>query len=203
MLEASIVLTMCIVALVIVLGLGFYLYQQSMMYTIANETAVNIAENYKYTTLDSIDQHVVPETKMSGLRKYRSYFSLTDMDKVENFVEDRVNATSFQDNSDAKVEEMKIYRDNIGRQRVKVTISMKANVVFAKALQAVGMIDDSPRMYATAYAESLDLTAYVSQVHFVNYIGNGVNNSSFGNIYNNVSDIIGDVKDIIQMIINR
>lgn len=199
MIEASIIIGMTLIVLVAMIGLGFYLYQQSMIYSVANETAVKIAANYKYERLDKIDTYVVEPAYMEGLRKYRTYMKLSDERKAGNYVEKRSKATNFTGKA-ASIEELTIYRDNIGRQRVKVTIAVDNDVVFRGLMEKIGLIKKNSKLYATAYAECVDLTGYSSQVNFVNYIGNAVNKSKFGQIYNNISDSITNIKTIIEKI---
>lgn len=199
MIETTLLIGMVLIVLVAMIGLGFYLYQQSMIYTVANETAVKIAENYKYNSLDKLDTYVVEPENMKNLRKYRTYMKLSDERKTETYVEKRSKATNFTGKA-ASIEELTIYRDNIGRQRVKVKISIENDIVFKEVLEKIGLVKKNSKLYATAYAECMDLTGYSSQVNFVNYIGNYINQGKFGQIYNNVSQTISNVKEIIEKI---
>ena len=58
MIESSIIISITMVVLVAMIGLGFYLYQKAMVNTVASGTAVYIAKNYKYTTLNKLDDEI-------------------------------------------------------------------------------------------------------------------------------------------------
>ena len=199
MLEASIILSFTLIALICLIGAGFYIYQQATAYAIANETANDVAKNYKYMNkISEINTDVIPVEKMYGLKKYRMYISLSDLNKTKRFVAKQADLTSFdgaQATEDTKVE---IMNDNIGRKKVKVTVVMDCNILFEGALNAIGLIDDDPKFTAVSYAECMDLTEYVSQVHFVNYVGDLANDSALGEIYNNFMESKDTIKSIIR-----
>lgn len=186
MLESSIVLSITIIMIVCMIGLGFYIYQQAMVYTIAAETAENIGRNYKYTSTD-IDEYSVDISKMTDLRMYRVYFKLQDIRKAESYAIERGSLTSFNSSDSVRVEECELIRDNVGRQHVKVTISLESSFLFGGILKACGFINNNSKLYATSYAECLDFTGYVSQVHFVDYLGDKADGTNVGKIYNNVN----------------
>ena len=200
MIESSIIISITMVVLVAMIGLGFYLYQKAMVNTVASETAVYIAKNYKYTTLNKLDDEIFNTSQMKNLKKYRAYFSLSNKNKTKEYVNRRSKVTSFG-NEMADIEKLEIKRDNIGRQRVELKISVNANIIFENVLVSIGLIDRNPKIYSTAYAECVDLTGYNSQVNFVNYLGNGIEKGRFGQIYNNVSTTIQNIKSIIDKLL--
>lgn len=138
MLESAIVYSITLMLLMCILGIGFYIYQQTMLYAVANETAVHIAENYKYTNLNSIDEDYIQTTQMTNLKRYRAYLSLSNYEKTRDYVEKRAELTSFNKDEKAQIEELKIISDCIGRKRVSLKISMKSTILFDNALEYWG-----------------------------------------------------------------
>lgn len=195
MLESAIVYSITLMLLMCILGIGFYIYQQTMLYAVANETAVHIAENYKYTNLNSIDDDYIQIPQMTNLKRYRSYLSLANYEKTREYVEKRAKLTSFDKNENAKIEELKIISDSIGRKRVTLRISMKSTILFDNALKYWGFTDDEGnKFYATAYAECMDLTTYVGQVKYVEYIADKTESSNVRNIISSLKKIINKIR---------
>ena len=199
--ETTMVLAVVFIVLAAMLGLGFYIYQKAMLDTVAVETANYAANNYKYTSLKSIDISKVEDSKMKDLKKYRSYRSLLDSNKIEKYAKKRGKVTSFTDDA-IKVKSVKLIRDGIGRQRIKLTLEMRVNLVFENVMVGIGLIDDNPTVKSTAYAECLDITEYSSQVYFVKYIQDGIDGTNIGKSMDSIGNIISKVGSIISKLSN-
>ena len=198
--ETSIMMAIVLIVLSAMIGVGFYIYQKSMLSTIAAETANYAAKNYKYTSIGSIDATDIDEPNMINLKKYRSYLSLLNSGKISSYAKKRGRKTSFTKDS-VTISEVKLIRDGIGRQRIKLTLKMKANIVFENIMVAIGLVKENPTISATAYSECLDLTEYNGQVYFVKYMQNGIQGSNIGGSMDNVGDTISTVKRILNKIV--
>lgn len=206
MLEFAMVMSLVLIVVAFMLGFGFFICQKTMCYTIATETASYIGDSYKYTGLNKIDETEVSGDKMKNLKNYRTSFALLSMrnnskSKTDKYVKERAKLTSFTPDKSASVKDIQFYSDNIGRTHVKVTVNIESNVLFLNILQAVGLIGKTPDFTATACAECIDITGYASQMSYLKYLGDKLNDTNIGGAYNNVADSLKDVKEIINKII--
>ncbi len=215
MIESTIVMFVVTIVLLFLIALGFLIYQQTMLYSVAAETATAISRDYKFIndsnrTLE--DSTVIPESSLEKVNKYRLSFKLlssknkkTRQDKANAYIKDRVALTSLSSENDTlKVEKVETYPDAIGRFHVYVEISMDSTLPFDKIFEYVGTFDEDPtKIYASASAECLDITAYAGQVKFFNYATDKINNSAVGGIANSFIDAYEDVKDIVTKLFGK
>lgn len=194
MLETTLIMTLTLFILMAMLSLGFLFYQQSMLITVATETATEVASNYKLSA----------ESNNSGekeLKLYRTTFALNQMkqltkQRAESYVQSRAPMTTLGFDTEVEVSECDVVMDSIGRLHTEVTVTMECDFFMSGALKYFGIIDDDMKFVATGRAECLDLTAYAGHVHFLEYVGQKVEELDQHGVLGKIAQIVQDIKDI-------
>jgi len=203
MLETVLIVPITIMILLAVLSLGFLYYQQSMMSTVANELAAKIGSGYKYTH-QPLDDFTITQNALENTKMYRTTFSLMSIktmnkDRAEEYLPERAGLTSLGINdNEATLDAFDIRVDNVGRLHVDVSISMKSDILFGDVLMFFGILREPPVFKAQGSAECIDITAYASQVKYLEYIKT-VSEESGGNIItviNSVIRVVNSAKNI-------
>ncbi len=89
--------------------------------------------------------------------------------------------------------------DNVGRLHTEVTVTLECSILFDGALKYFHIIDSTPEFSATARGECLDVTAYASQVHFMNYITEKMGDPNILNIVKQTVRIIRNGASIVEV----
>lgn len=203
MLESVIVLLLTIMILIAMISLGFLFYQKSMIQTVANETAANIATSYKYTE-QSLSHPGISADSLDSLKMFRTSFAVSSLknthkDRADDYIDDRIALTNLGINSgDPQIDDIEIIVDNVGRLHVECTISMESEWLFSGALEFFGISDSSIDFTATGRAEIIDITSYASYVHYLKYLG-GCTDEYFGE-GTTVGSIIDSVKRVVDIL---
>lgn len=203
MLESVIVILITLFMLVAILSLGFAYYQQSMLTTVANETAELIGANYKYTSEADIDNLTLDADSIENLRMFRTSFGINAMKDInqnhaEIYVPKRIAYTNLGINKSAPtLSSWKVEVDNVGRLHVDITVQMETEILFQGALKYFGIIKDTPKFTASARAECLDITAYASHISFSEYLENNAGMKAADSIIK----IINSGKKIIEVFV--
>ena len=205
MLEASIIFVSIVILLLVLLSLSFLFYQQSMMTSVANEIAADIAKNYKFTDLDmgsnllSLDD--ILETKMFRTTFNMNSYESAHKNRADKYANWRISLTSLGLNPQNITVDCEITRSGIGRAYVKVTVSQKTDFFLSGVLEMTKVADKNTLFSATAYAECVDLIGYTSIINYTAYLSgelsplNGVGKlySSAKDLYKSIVDFIGNL----------
>ena len=166
MLEGMIVTVITLLILVWILGLGFLYYQKYTVRIITNDAATKIGSTYYNPSSDIIIGYV--NTADISNRSLYSNPDLKDVNekRAESYVKYILNKANFAGTvKDVKVD-LDFFQDgSFGRSHVYITTSCTFNTPFSEGLEFFGM-RGVVRYEVTAYAESTDLTGYVSTVNF-------------------------------------
>lgn len=197
MLEASIILVSVLLLLLALLSISFFFYQESLMNTVANEIASDVARNLKYTeTLkvgaDEITPDDVADTHMFRMSFGQSTVAADQAQRGEEYAQWRVPRASLGLNPGELDVDCQVEYTGIGRACVKVTVSQRTDFFLSGVLDLLGVTQERELFSATAYAECMDLMAYTSMVNFTMYAGKVLDESGFGSIghlYNSVKDL--------------
>jgi len=192
MIESTIIVLMTTLILIFLVSLGFLLYQKSIINTIANETAAEVAQTYKYNEI--LDSDISTKQQMldtaASIKKYRYVFSwgaleADNTEKAASYSIGRLSKTSFAAVQSGPTAEIKTTQSNIGRRYVEVTIEAKYSIFWGGALKAFGM-EDAYVLKSTAYAECNDISNYYNMVKFTKYAAAKTGDTAFGAAVNSM-----------------
>lgn len=172
MLEGMIVMIITTLMMVWILGVGFLYYQKYVMRIITNDAATKIASTYDAPTTDIIMGYI----SASDLSKRELYGSpdLTDINNARSesyvkYILDKSNLAGTIKDVDVDLEKT---TDSLGRSHVKLTTECSFRTPFGAGLELFGM-SGTTTYSVTSYAESTNLTDYVSAVTLADAITNG------------------------------
>ncbi|MFR0861666.1 MAG: TadE/TadG family type IV pilus assembly protein [Pseudoruminococcus massiliensis] len=179
MLESTIIFTITIFLLLALLSIGFIFYQKAMLNSVADEIASSVGATFKFKDSDLMEREI-GSNELSSNQMYRYMFHRDDtLDakkiKAKEYIGKRVGLTNLGiSNKTPKVEDIKLYTDNIGRFHVTVDVSMETEILFMGVLKYFNIIDSTPRFTASSSAECLDITEYNSYLNMVHGVINGI-----------------------------
>ncbi|MDR0919539.1 MAG: pilus assembly protein, partial [Oscillospiraceae bacterium] len=150
MLEFCIIIIFVLFVLIAILSLGFAYYQQSVLTTVANETAEYAAAGYKYPASD-IENIPINNDTISNIEMYRSTFKFDNVEeynrvRAENYAEERFSKSTLGINNDLTIKEKEDFNlkfDGIGRYHVELTLTLDSKILFQGALEYFGFDDNS------------------------------------------------------------
>lgn len=173
MIESMIVVLLTTFVLIFMISVGFLLYEKSVINTVANETADEIAQMYRYSSV--LDKDVTSKEEMlsalQSVKKYRYLFCAGSLEadsasKADEYSIARLAKTSFATEEGTPTIEVHTIRTDIGRRYVEVTLEARYSIFWGGALEAFGM-DSAYTITSTAYAECNDISSYYNTVGFV------------------------------------
>jgi len=199
MIESMIIVLMTTFILIFMVSVGFLLYQKSIINTVANETAAEIAQTYKFTSVS--DENLLSRQQMwnalTHVKKYRYLFAWGSLeadntDKAQNYSVNRLEKTSFATEESSPTIELHTKETDIGRRYVEVTIEAKYSIFWGGALKAFGM-DDSYVIQSTAYAECNDISNYYNTVGFVKNACDKVKDTAVGGVLDSAISLLSKI----------
>ncbi len=172
MIEATYCIMVAIFVMVFLLGLGFYLYQNTVVTIVANEIAEEVSQTYKLRDVE--DSSDLTAEDIEGIGKYRylffsSSFNEASETKLFTAADVRLSQTSLADSAQDLNVEVETVVDDIGRRHYVVTVSQTYSYLFGGLLEFVGL-EDAQLIERTVYVESSDVLSYINTVKLTNYI---------------------------------
>lgn len=196
MLESAIVLVPVLILLMALLSISFMFYQQSVINSVANEIAADIAKNYKFTELDMGSNSVTPNdvnnTNMFRMSFGKNKAKTAHKNRAEDYILWRAPLTSLGLHPHSADVECEIKRSGIGRAYVKVTVSQETDFFLSGILDMTGVANKDTLFKSTAYAECLDFMSYTSMVNFTKYASNRLS------VFEGIGGFYGSVKNLVQ-----
>lgn len=171
MLEALIVYMVTVFLLFFILALFCVFYHIWSMQTVANEAATRVAQVCKFTEAD-IDTGYVTLEQLTSLERYRYLPKKNERmeqiakEKLEDYVNRRLDRVSFVHKMADPEIRMEIKKDGMASRHIEVHISEKFQVPFGAALSYFGY-DDTISYECVSYAKCLDLIDYINTVDYV------------------------------------
>ena len=197
MIESTIIVLMTTFILIFLVSLGFLLYQKSIINTVANETASEIAQTYKYTGI--LDADISTQQAMlsaiDGMKKYRYVFAWGSLEadnaeKAEMYSVGRLSKTSFASVQSGPTIQVNTIKSDIGRRYIEVTLEARYSIFWGGALKAFGM-DEAYVVTSTAYGECNDISSYYNTVKFTKYACGKIDDStSFVGMVNSLMSFV-------------
>lgn len=160
----------------------------------ATELAEDIGANYK----------LIGDGDSSKINLYRTSIALAaaeerHREKALEKCKERLKISSFGIAENNPSVAVGITVDNVGRLHTEVTVTLECSILFDGALKYFHIIDSTPEFSATARGECLDVTAYASQVHFMNYITEKMGDPNILNIVKQTVRIIRNGASIVEV----
>ena len=174
MIEATFAMICCMIVLMIVMGMGFLVYQRSLMIIVANQVSEEVSATYKL--LDCSDAAEVTKTDVTGVKLYRNIFFCgtyknANKTKAETLASTRLTQSSMAyDDGGFKVTLDRI-GDDIGRYHYKITVTNNYTYLFGGVLSYWG-IDGLNTLSATTYSVGTDVSGYYGSVTMTSYLLN-------------------------------
>lgn len=180
MIEAMIVTVFTVFVLFMILEMSFFLYQQLDMVITANDTAVRMAQTYRFVDSDYLIGFVTPED-ITTVNPYRylvsgveqQYNNITQ-EKCTNLAKYRLSKTSLLEMQGNAVISTNVVYDAAGRRHLELTVTATYKVPLLSFLKffSVDNIsrDGTYTMTAKAKAECPDIIDYISTVNYANQV---------------------------------
>ena len=139
MLEAVFCIIVTLFVVMFLLGIGFVLYQHTVVSIVNNEVAEEISHTYKLVNVgDSSNvssKDVMASNGSDGIIKYRYYFSGNVFkNKAEELAKqiynERIGYTSLASREDSIIVDVKMVKDDVGRRHYVVTSRQKYGFLF-------------------------------------------------------------------------
>lgn len=196
MIEAMIATVFTVFVLFMILEMSFFLYQQLDMVITANDTAVRMAQTYRFVDSDYLIGFVTPEdiTTVNPYRYMvtsveRQYDAVTQ-EKCTNLARYRLSKTSLLEMQGAATISTNIVHDATGRRHLEVTVTATYKVPLLSFLKFFHMDNISPdgtyTMTAKAKAECPDIIDYISTVNYANRVLNMTFKSAVADFINQI-----------------
>lgn len=174
MLESLIVYPITMLLLFFTLAVFSVLFQRWNLQTIANESAMRMAQTYRLYMAEESTGYVT-DTQIEEVGPYRYMANLFNHD-MEESIQERVEAyagwrmarTTYTKNVTEPKCTVTVTSDNLGRRHLEVVIKGEYSVPFGDALSFFGF-DGTTTYEVTAYADCLDIVDYIHVVDFVEY----------------------------------
>lgn len=171
LLEGVFAVFACIIVLMLMLSLGFYIYQNTMLGIVTNEVAEEIVHIYKYE--NASDASNITKTDVGNVGNYRYLFfstsyALRNETKAKNMVDSRLAQTSFAKRIGTANVDIEQIADDLGRMHYEVTVSQEYEFLMGDLLQLLGL-NGTETLSSTAYVESVDISNYINVVKMTNY----------------------------------
>ena len=191
MLESVFCILATIIVLMMVMVMGFLVYQHAMMGIVANEVAENIAVSYKFPEME--DASNVSKYRVTLFQRYREtpvaaeLIRYTNEKTLQKSAQTRLTNSSLAiDSGGYNVSLERIY-DDIGRYHYKITVKNKYTFFFGEVLSILG-IKETERLQATSYVagtDALGITNLSDTTVFVTgkIFNNGIVDAAFSVIH--------------------
>lgn len=192
MLESTIVLTITIMMLVWVLGLGFLYYQGYLVTTVTNDAAVKIANTYTNPTSDIVMGYVALddfcERDLYRNENSQSLLSVNQA-KAEKYITYQLEKTNFANTVNDVEVELRFVSDSKFRNHVEITSVCNFNTPFGFALDFFGM-DSLMNYKVTSCCECICFTDYINSVDYTDYCRGLINDTKAGKLINSAAKLI-------------
>lgn len=201
-LEATFCLIICMIVLIVLMSVAFWLYQQVLVTVVTNEVASEVAQNYKLISVQ--DNGDVTEEDIAGVGLYRYTISKKKFDtENENtatkYMTGRIAQTTLSEIKNAPTVDIETVIDDIGRRHHVVKVSQKYTFLLGNILNVLGL-DGTQTIERTAYVQSTDVLNYVNTVKTEKYIVDlATGNTKVGRA---ADSIISAVNSVVQLFKN-
>ena len=201
MIEAIIIFPLVLFILLMLISLGFLLYQHALITEVANETAIEIAQTYKYTDMSSSSAAITDEMT-AKIKRYRYWLHGNELlhrkqQLAEEYGTNRLAKSSMARAISEPSINLQIKTDNIGRKHIVVDVSCQYEILLGGILDYFGM-NGKPIFHATACAEIEDIGYYMSMIRLTRYASGIGGGTKVVKTVDSVLNAIKTFKDILE-----
>ena len=195
-LESTYCVLLSTIVFFFLMSLSFYLYDQTLITIIANQTSSEVAQTYKLRYVE--DSSELSTEDISGIGKYRYLFFKQNFDsanrnKARTITNMRLEETSFAEEGGADIT-VETVVDDIGRRHYVVTVKQKSSFLLGGLLKTFG-IDTGNTLEATSYATSVDVLSYVNTIKLTKYGCGKLEKNSFIKMFDSAIKLLHTIFD--------
>ena len=196
-LESTYCILLSTIVFFFLISLSFYLYDQTLITIIANQTASEVAQTYKLRYVE--DSSELSSEDISGIGKYRYLFFKESFDsanrnKARTMTNMRLEESSFAEEEGWADITIETVVDDIGRRHYVVTVKQESNFLLGSLLETFG-IDVENTLKATSYATSVDVLSYVNTVKLTKYGCGKLEENSFVKMFDSAIKLLHTIFD--------
>lgn len=174
LLEAVFCMIIVVIVMLMILGLGFAVYQHAVVEIVANETAEEVSKTYKLRNSPSSSD--VNDFDVTTPSMYRYVFSEKKytskaISRAKQFAEERIGLTNLAEKKNDMNISVEVIRDSVGRRHYQITVSQKYGFLAGKLLQSIGLWEEKT-ISCTAYSAGVDVSHHVNAINNYKYIVN-------------------------------
>ncbi|WP_034448914.1 TadE/TadG family type IV pilus assembly protein [Butyrivibrio sp. AE2032] len=193
MLESVFCILATFIVLMMVMVMGFLVYQHAMMGIVANQVAEEIAVTYKFPDLkdpSNITKKRVTEIVYykSGSEKAEEYRAANEK-TLRKIARTRLTNSSLAEDSGGYTVSLERIHDDVGRYHYKITVKNKYSFFYEDVLNILGL-DRTERLQATSYVagtDALEITDITDTSIFVT--GKVLNNNIVDTMYSFIHEL--------------
>ncbi len=175
MLEATFCYVVCMIVIVLLLSVGFFLYQLVLVQVVTSEVAQEVAQNYKLRYVEDSSEVTEQDVITVGKYRYTLFQSSFDEEKqasVEKYAISRLGKTSLSIADSSPTVTIETVKDDIGRRHYTVTVSQPYTFLFGNILEMIGL-KGSMELSGTACVQGTDMLNYINTIKLYRYLADG------------------------------
>lgn len=167
MLESVFCILATMIVIMMIMVMGFLVYQHAMMGIVANQVAEEIAVTYKFPEMK--DASHVSKKDILGVGHFRNVFFREESFREGNektlkkIARTRLTKSSLAKDAGGYEVTLERINDDIGRYHYKITVKNKYTFFFGEILNLLGL-EETERLKATTYVAGTDASAYIDSV---------------------------------------
>lgn len=198
MLEATWCVVLVMFVFLMLISLGFLLYQQNLIHVVANDAAAELSQTYKYCNVS--DASVIKASDVSSVGKYRYLLHSKKLlrsneQKLETLAESRLDKTSLaKKQGDLSVTVERI-PDDIGRYHLKITVSQRYGFLLGDFLTLIGL-DEYLTLSSTVYVAGTDMLYYMNSIQTAACVADLMD----GYVTGTIDSLINAIKNLVSTV---
>lgn len=165
MLEATWCVLIVLLVCLILISLGFLMYQHTVVQVVANEISQEVSQTYKYKT--ATDTSSVTQSHVSDVGMFRYFknksFSAAGERKFKALAQSRLPQTNLARQEGAMTVSVKRVSDDAGRYHLEITVEQRYGFLLGDLLSRLGM-SDLMTVKSTVYVAGTDILYYTNMI---------------------------------------
>jgi hypothetical protein len=170
LIEGVLGMLVSVIVMAILLSLGFFLYQKSMVDIVAGEIAEEVVTTYKFRDIESASD--ITLDKVTSLGMYRmvlaGMYKTANEKKATNIADHHLSKTSLAKAGNGPTVKIVPVGDDVGRIHYEVTLTQEYTFLMSDLLNIIGL-KDMGKISSTVYVTSTDVGQFINTVKLANY----------------------------------
>jgi len=194
MLEA----TWCVLAVLLIcmllISLGFLMYQHTVVQIVANEIAQEVSQTYKYKTAPDSSNVTASHVSSVGLCRYlfREKFDSAGERKFKTLVQSRLPQSSLARKEGAMTVDVKRVADDSGRYHLEISVEQRYGFLMGDILSRMGL-SDAKTVKSTVYVAGTDMLYYTNMIRNWSNMYNMIGETKIGGTLSSCISIINSM----------